>query len=105
MSILDSISVRARLLLMVGVGTAFSILLLLTALLSFNAFRADIRQVSDEGARASRALTLVSGAQNAFHAQQRGLNNMLLRNFMTAEFEKGQAEFTTSRNAFWNQVK
>lgn len=105
MSILDSISVRARLLLMVGVGTAFSILLLLTALLSFNAFRADIRQVSDEVARASRALTLVSGAQNAFHAQQRGLNNMLLRNFMTAEFEKGQAEFTTSRNAFWKQVE
>jgi methyl-accepting chemotaxis protein len=53
----------------------------------------DIRQVSGDVAAASRALALVSGAQSALQAQQRGLNSMLLRNFMAAEFDKGQAEF------------
>lgn len=105
MGFLDSLSIRARLLLMVGVGAVFSFLLLLTALLSFNAFRADIRQVSEDVARSSTALTLVSGAQNSFHAQQRGLSNMLLRHFMADEFEKGQAEFTASRNSFWKQIE
>lgn len=105
MAFLDSLSIRARLLLMVGVSAGFGILLLLTALLSFNAFRGDIRHVSDDVASASRVLALVSGAQSAFQAQQRGLNNMLLRNFMATEFEKGRAEFDAGRSSFWKQIE
>ncbi len=92
-------------LLMVGISTGFGVLLLLTALISFNAFRGDIRQVSTEVADASQALTLVSGVQSSLQAQQRGLNNMLLRNFMAAEFDKGRAEFLAGRSAFWRQLE
>lgn len=105
MKMLDSLSIRARLLLMVGISTGFGVLLLLTALISFNAFRGDIRQVSTEVADASQALTLVSGVQSSLQAQQRGLNNMLLRNFMAAEFDKGRAEFLAGRSAFWRQLE
>jgi len=105
MRFIDGLSIRARLLLMVGVGAGFGLVLLLTALFSFNAFRGDVRQVSGEVARASQALALVSGAQSAFQAQQRGLNAMLLRNFMAAEFDKGLAEFLAGRAAFWKQIE
>uniref|UniRef100_Q47A23 Chemotaxis sensory transducer n=1 Tax=Dechloromonas aromatica (strain RCB) TaxID=159087 RepID=Q47A23_DECAR len=105
MKMLDSLSIRTRLLLMVGISTGFGVLLLLTALISFNAFRGDIRQVSTEVAEASQALTLVSGVQSSLQAQQRGLNNMLLRNFMAAEFDKGRAEFLAGRGAFWQQLE
>ncbi|MDE2439721.1 MAG: methyl-accepting chemotaxis protein [Betaproteobacteria bacterium] len=101
---LDSLSIRLRMLLMVGIGAGFGLLLLLTALFSFSAFRDDIRQVSGEVAGASQALTLVSGAQSALQAQQRGLNSMLLRSFMAAEFDKGKAEFLAGRNLFWQQL-
>jgi len=104
MRFLDVTSIRARLLLMVGVSAGFGLLLLLTALLSFNAFRGDIRQVSGDVAAASRALTLVSGLQSSFQIQQRGLSNMLLRNFMAAEFDKGKAEFLAGRAAFWQRL-
>jgi len=105
MHFVDSLSIRLRLLLMVGVGAGFGLVLLLTALFSFNAFRADVRQVSGEVARASQALALVSAAQSAFQSQQRGLNAMLLRNFMAAEFDKGRAEFLAGRSAFWHQIE
>lgn len=105
MKMLDSLSIRARLLLMVGVSAGFGLLLLLTALISFSAFRGDVRQVSSEVADASQALTLVSGVQSSLQAQQRGLNNMLLRNFMAAEFDKGRAEFLAGRAAFWKQLE
>ncbi len=104
MSVFAALSIRLRLMLMVGVGAGFGLLLLLTALFSFSAFRGDIRQVSGDVAAASRALALVSGAQSALQAQQRGLNSMLLRNFMAAEFDKGQAEFLAGRQAFWQQL-
>lgn len=105
MGFIDSFSIRARLLLMVGVSAGFGALLLLTALISFSAFRGDVRQVSGDVARASQALALVSAAQSSFQAQQRGLNNMLLRNFMAAEFDKGRAEFLAGRAAFWQQIE
>jgi len=73
-------------------------------LMSFSAFRGDIRQVSGDVAAASRALALVSSAQSALQVQQRGLNSMLLRNFMASEFDKGQAEFLAGRQAFWKQL-
>jgi methyl-accepting chemotaxis protein len=101
---LDSLPVRLRLLLMVGVAAAFSLVLLLTALFSLNGLRGDIRHVSSEVAHASRALAVVSAAQSAFQMQQRGLNAMLLRNFMAAEFDKGQAEFAAGRAAFAQQL-
>ncbi len=100
MNWLDSLPVRIRLLLMVGIAAAFSLVLLLTALFSLNGLRGDIRHVSTEVAHASRALAVVSAAQSAFQTQQRGLNAMLLRNFMAAEFDKGQAEFAAGRAAF-----
>lgn len=104
MNWLDSLPVRLRLLLMVGVAAAFSLVLLLTALFSLNGLRGDIRHVSSEVAHASRALAVVSAAQSAFQMQQRGLNAMLLRNFMAAEFDKGQAEFAAGRAAFAQQL-
>ena len=104
MRLIDTLSVRLRLLLMVGVSAGFSVLILATALLSFNAFRGDIRQVSGDVARSSQALALVSGAQNAFQRQQHGLNGMLLRNFMASEFDKGKAEFLAGRDDFWERI-
>lgn len=104
MRLFDTLSIRLRLLLMVGVSAGFSVLILLTALLSFNAFRGDIRQVSGDVARNSQALALVSAAQNAFQQQQHGLNGMLLRSFMATEFDKGKAEFLAGRTAFWKQI-
>ncbi|UCV27891.1 methyl-accepting chemotaxis protein [Ferribacterium limneticum] len=105
MKMLDSLSIRSRLLLMVGVSAGFGLLLLLTALISFSGFRGDVRQVSGDVADATKALTLVSGVQSSLQAQQRGLNNMLLRNFMAAEFDKGRAEFLAGRSAFWQQLE
>jgi methyl-accepting chemotaxis protein len=105
MGFIDALSIRTRLLLMVGVGAGFGILLLITALLSFSAFRGEIRSVSGNVAQASQALALVSAAQSSFQVQQRGLNNMLLRNFMAAEFDKGHAEFLAGRTAFWQQIE
>jgi len=105
MSFIDSLSIRVRLLMMVGVSAGFGVALLLTALLSFNGFRGDLRQVSGDVARTSQVLALVSAAQSSFQAQQRGLNNMLLRNFMAAEFDKGQAEFIAGRTAFWQKIE
>ena len=99
-----SLSIRGGLFAMVGVGSCFGILLLLTALVSLQGFRDDVRTVSGEVARTAQALSHVSGAQNAFQAQQRGLNAMLLRNYMEAEFDKGRAEFAAGRSAFWQQV-
>ena len=49
----------------------------------------DIRQVSGDVAAASRALPW-SVVRGALQAQQRGLNSMLLRNFMASEFDKGR---------------
>lgn len=105
MGLFAKLSIRLRLMLMVGVSTGVGLLLLLTALFSFSAFRGDIQQVSGDVAAASRALALVSGAQSALQAQQRGLNSMLLRNFMAAEFDKGKAEFLAGRQAFWKQLE
>ena len=101
---LASLSIRGGLLAIVGVGSALGIILLLTALLSLQGFRDDIHDVSGQVGRTSQALNHVSAARNAFQAQQRGLNNMLLRNFMSSEFEKGQAEFLAGRQAFWQAV-
>ena len=104
MRLLDSLSIRTRLFVMTGVGAAFGLLLLLTALFSLNAFRADLQRVSTEVENSTRALTLISGMQNSFQIQLRGLNNMLLRNFMQGEFEKAQTEFHAGRSRFWQQV-
>lgn len=100
MNRLDSLPVRFRLLLMVGIAAVFSLILLLAALLSLHGLRGDIRHVSSQVAHASRALAVVSSAQSAFQMQQRGLNAMLLRNFMAAEFDKGRAEFQSGRKSF-----
>ena len=105
MRLLHSLSIRGGLFAMVGVGSAFGLLLLATALLCLQAFRDDVREVSAGVARTSQALAHVSGAQSAFQAQQRGLNAMLLRNYMATEFEKGQAEFLAGRQAFWQQIE
>jgi methyl-accepting chemotaxis protein len=104
MHFLDSLSVRARLFLMVGIGTAFSLILLATALISFNGFRTDIGLVSTEVENSSRALARVSAAQSAFQTQLRGLNNMLLRNFMAQEYEKAHVDFVAGQKDFWQQL-
>ena len=100
-----SLSIRARLLMMLGISTALSLLLLATALLSFSGFRNDTQQVSSEVENSSKALALVSKTQNSLQNQLRGLNNMLLRNFMAAEFEKAQSEFLAGRQSFWTQLE
>ena len=105
MSFLNSLSVRFRLVLLVGVGSLFGLLLLLTAVFSFDAFRSDIRQVSTKVEQSTQALVLVSGVQASLQVQQRGLNNMLLRNFMAAEFDKGKSEFIAGRQTFWKQLE
>lgn len=97
---LDRLSIRARLALMAGVGAACGFVLLMTALFAFSAFRDDIRGVSAKVGAESQALARVAGAQGAFQQQQRGLNAMLLRNFMAAEFDKGRLEFDAGRKGF-----
>ncbi|HEX6734786.1 MAG TPA: hypothetical protein VF096_08225, partial [Azonexus sp.] len=104
MRLLASLSIRGGLLAMVGVGSALGLVLLLTALLCLQAFRDDVRTVSDHVGRATAALARLSAAQSAFQTQQRGLNAMLLRNYMATEFEKGQAEFAAGRSAFWQEI-
>lgn len=99
------LSVRGSLLLMVGAGALFGLILLSTAIFSLNSFRHDIQQVSQNVEQASRALTLVSGAQSAFQAQLRGLKNMLIRNFMPEEFDKARKEFMNERASFWKQIE
>jgi methyl-accepting chemotaxis protein len=101
----NKLSIRMRLISMVGISTVFGLILLLTAILSLNAFRNDTRQVSREVEHSTQALTLVSGAQNAFQAQLHGLKNMLVRNFMPEEFEKAHKEFLTEREKFWTQIE
>lgn len=102
---LASLSIRGGLLAIVGVGSALGIVLLLTALFSLQGFRNDIHEVSGQVSRTSQALNHVSAARNAFQAQQRGLNNMLLRNFMSSEFDKGHAEFLAGRQSFWQALE
>ena len=97
----NGLSIRASLILIVGTGAVVGVMLLLTALMALSAFRDDVRQVSGHVASHVRALTLVSAAQAGFQLQQRGLNNMLLRNFMASEFEKARAEFDAGRTRFW----
>ena len=100
MKFIDSLSIRGGILALVGVGGALAIALLLTALLSLQGFRNDMHEEAGQVARASQALAGVSAAQNAFQAQQRGLNAMMLRSFMSSEFDKGRAEFDAGRRAF-----
>jgi methyl-accepting chemotaxis protein len=97
---IDSLSIRGGILALVGVGGGLGIALLLTALLSLQGFRNDVHEEAGQVARASQALAGVSAAQNAFQAQQRGLNAMMLRSFMSSEFDKGRAEFDAGRRAF-----
>jgi len=101
---INRLSIRSRLLLMVGAGAIFGLILLSTAIFSLNSFRNDIQQISQNVEHASRALTLVSGAQSAFQAQLRGLKNMLIRNFIPDEFAKAQKEFLAERESFWRQI-
>lgn len=101
---INLLSIRSRLLLMVGAGTIFGLILLSTAIFSLNSFRNDIQQISQSVEHASKALTLVSGAQSAFQAQLRGMKNMLIRNFMPEEFAKAQKEFLSERDSFWKQI-
>lgn len=101
----DKLSIRLRLFVMVGIGAVFGVILLSTALYSLNAFRNDTQLVAHDVERSTHALTLVSGAQNAFQAQMRGLKNMVIRNFMPAEFEKAQNEFLSERTKFWQQIE
>ncbi|NHC06334.1 methyl-accepting chemotaxis protein [Azonexus fungiphilus] len=100
MKFIDSLSIRGGILALVGVGGGLGIALLLTALLSLQGFRNDVHEEAGQVARASQALAGVSAAQNAFQAQQRGLNAMMLRSFMSSEFDKGRAEFDAGRRAF-----
>jgi methyl-accepting chemotaxis protein len=101
----DKLSIRLRLLVMVGIGAIFGLILLSTALYSLNTFRNDTQLVAHDVERSTHALTLVSGAQNAFQAQLRGLKNMVIRNFMPEEFEKAQKEFLSERAKFWQQIE
>ncbi len=104
MEILDTLSIRGRLFSMVGVGSIFGIVLLLTALFSLASFRSDIRQISFDVAHSFQAQNLVSNAQNSYQAQLRGLKNMLIRNYMPAEFDKARVEFLQERRAFWQNI-
>ena len=104
MGFFAKLSIGHRLALMAGVGAACGLLLLLTALFAFSAFRDDIRAVSAQVGSNSQALAKVAGAQRAFQQQQRGLNAMLLRNFMAAEFDKGRQEFDAGRQAFAKEL-
>lgn len=104
MGFLARLSIGQRLALMTGVGAACGLLLLLTALFAFSAFRDDIRGVSAQVGADSQALARVAGAQRAFQQQQRGLNAMLLRNFMAAEFDKGRLEFDAGRQSFAEEL-
>lgn len=105
MSFFAKLSIGQRLALMAEVGAACGLLLLLTALFAFSAFRDDIRTVSAQVGANSQALAKVAGAQRAFQQQQRGLNAMLLRNFIAAEFDKGRQEFDAGRQAFAKELQ
>lgn len=100
MIFLGRLSIGRRLVLMASVGAVCGFVLLLTSLFAFSAFRDDIRGVSAQVGADSQALARIAGAQRAFQQQQRGLNAMLLRNFMAAEFDKGREEFNAGRQAF-----
>ena len=105
MILFDKLSIRLRLLIMVGIGAIFGMILLTTSLYSLNAFRDDTQSVAHEVARSTHALSLVGGAQSAFQAQLRGLKNMVIRNFMPDEFEKARKEFLAERAKFWAQIE
>ena len=101
---LNRLSIRARLFLMVGTGLAFGLVLLTAALLSLLDFRDDTRDVTHQVERTTTALTLVSAAQNAFHGQTQALQNMVIRNYMPAEFDKARAVFVEQRQVFWEKI-
>ena len=105
MILFDKLSIRLRLLIMVGIGAIFGMILLSTSLYSLNAFRDDTQSVAHEVARSTHALSLVGGAQSAFQAQLRGLKNMVIRNFMPEEFEKARKEFLAEHAKFWEQIE
>ena len=99
---LNTLSIRTRLFLMVGVGSLCGLLLLLTALFALHDFRNDSEQTAHQVEQATASLALVSATQNAFQAQNRALQNMIIRNFMPAEFDKAKAQFLEQRAVFWN---
>ncbi len=98
---LDTLSIRTRLFLMVGVGSLCGLLLLLTALFALHDFRSDSSQTARQVERTTASLALVSATQNAFQAQNRALQNMIIRNFMPAEFDRAKAAFLDQRSVFW----
>ncbi len=104
MRLMRCMSIRASLIVMAALGILVGLSLLVAALLAFSAFREDVRQVSQDVAVQSRALARVSAAQEAFQTQQRGLNGMVLRNFMAAEYDKSRIEFDAGRQAFWQEI-
>lgn len=105
MQYFDNLSIRFRLLLMVGIGSIFGLFLLLTALASLHAFRDDTQQVARQVEQATEVLTLVSSAQNAFQAQSRAMQNMVIRNFMPEEFDRAKKSFLDERRFFWQHLE
>lgn len=104
MTIHSTLSIRARLLLMVAVGSIFGLILLLTALFALHDFRSDVDRVAQDVERSAAALAGVSLAQNAFQGELRGLQNMIIRNYMPDEFAKARQEFTEQRTAFQRAI-
>jgi len=98
------LSIRARLFVMVAVGTVFGFALLLTALISLNAFRSDVQHIGHSVERSSQALTLASNAQAALQGELRSIKDMQLRNYMAEEFDKARQEFVAGRARFWQQI-
>lgn len=90
--------------LMAAVGTFCVLLLLASALLALDDFRSDSRRVGQQVEQASTALALVSAAQNAFQAQNRALQEMMIRNYMPAEFDKARANFIEQRRLLWQHL-
>ncbi|MFN4324908.1 MAG: methyl-accepting chemotaxis protein [Azonexus sp.] len=90
--------------LMAAIGTFCVLLLLASALLALDDFRSDSRRVGQQVEQASTALALVSAAQNAFQAQNRALQEMMIRNYMPAEFDKARANFIEQRRLLWQHL-
>jgi len=98
-------SIRSRLLMMVGAGAVFRLILLLTAVFSLNSFRNDIRQISQSVERSLRPpLTSVDVNQSAFQGQLRGLKNILIGNSMQENFSKAQKELLSKRDSAAQQT-
>ncbi len=102
--LLSRLSIRLQLLLMAAVGTFCVLILLATALLALDDFRSDTRSVGQQVEQASTALALVSAAQNAFQGQNRALQEMMIRNYMPAEFDKARANFIEQRRLLWHHL-